>query len=104
MKNKKEKIRSQARVSQKVGEFLSEFETAFETFKFVDVSSKRSQYNRDVDEAFFTLAKNTIEKLAKLIVLTNAYEMYHLHEYRQTILKHKEDIKNIYEKINDIKL
>ena len=54
--------------------------------------------------AFYNYAKKSMEKLAKLVVLINAHEMYHLHEYRQTILKHKAEIKNIYEKIKDCRL
>lgn len=100
----KEKFESEAMVSMKVSDYLKEFETAEETFKFVDLSSKRSKYNRDIDEAFYKLAVKYIEKLAKLVVLVNANEMSHLHYYRQTLLKHKKDIHNIYMKINDLKL
>jgi hypothetical protein len=100
----KEKFESEAMVSMKVSDYLKEFETAEETFKFVDLSSKRSKYNRDIDEAFYKLAVKYIEKLAKLVVLVNANEMSHLHHYRQTLLKHKKDIHNIYMKINDLKL
>tara|TARA_R110002012_G_C11560200_1_gene603350 strand:- start:308 stop:625 length:318 start_codon:yes stop_codon:yes gene_type:complete len=105
MKNiSKDKFKSEAQVSIKVSECLKEFETAHETFKFVDVSSKRSKFNRDIDEAFYKLAVKNIEKLAKLVVLINANEMMHLHHYRQTLIKHKKDIHNIYMKINDLKL
>ena len=101
---KKEKIKREAEVSQTVSDFLTEFETSEETFRFVDLSSKRSEYNRKIDMAFYDFAKKSMEKLAKLVVLINAHEMYHLHEYRQTILKHKAEIKNIYEKIKDCRL
>jgi hypothetical protein len=76
---RKEKFESEAMVSMKVSDFLDEFETAEETFRFVDISTKRSKYNRDIDEAFYKLAVKYIEKLAKLVVLTNAHEMSHLH-------------------------
>ena len=100
----KEKFESEAMVSMKVSDYLKEFETAEETFRFVDISTKRSKYNRDIDEAFYKLAVKYIEKLAKLLVLTNAHEMYHLHHYRQVLLKHKRDIHETYMKIKDITL
>tara|TARA_R100001015_G_C4596376_1_gene151568 strand:+ start:399 stop:731 length:333 start_codon:yes stop_codon:yes gene_type:complete len=105
MKNDtKDKIESEAKVSIKVEKLLTDFETAEATFRFADISSKRSKYNRDIDEAFYNHAKSYIEKLCKLLVLVNAGEMYHLHQYRQALIKHKKDINNVYEKINDIKL
>lgn len=102
--NAKEKFKSEAMVSLKVEQLMTDFETAEATFRFADISSKRSKYNRDIDEAFYNHAKRYIEKLSKLLVLVNAGEMYHLHHYRQTVLKHKKDIANIYKKIKDIKL
>ena len=104
MNNKKEKFIEQSKVSKIVSEILTDFETAEQTFRFADVSSNRSKYNRDIDKAFFNHAKNYVEKLCKLLVLVNAGEMYHLHMYKQDILKHKQDIENIYQKIDDIKL
>lgn len=101
---KKERIKNEACVSDIVDDFLTEFETAEVTFRFADISAKRSEYNRKIDEAFFLHAKESLEKLAKLVVLINAHEMYHLHEYRKAILKHKAEIKNIYEKIKDCRL
>jgi hypothetical protein len=103
-KSAKEKTESEAKMSLNVANLIDEFETAEATFKFVDLSSKRSKYNRDVDEAFYNHAKRYIEKLCKLLVLVNAGEMYHLHNYRQTLINHKKDIHNIYQKIKDIKL
>lgn len=100
----KEKFESEAKVSMKVSDYLKEFETAEETFRFVDISSKRSKYNRDIDEAFYKLAVKYIEKLAKLVVLINANEMYHLHHYRQTVLNHKKDIHNIYMKLKELQI
>lgn len=102
--NAKEKIKSEAIISLKVEELMTDFETAEATFRFADISSKRSKYNRDIDEAFYNHAKSYIEKLCKLLVLVNAGEMYHLHHYRQALIKHKKDINKVYEKINDIKL
>ena len=105
MKNDpKEKIKSEAMVSVKVEELMTEFETAEATFKFADLSSKRSKYNRDIDKAFYNHAKSYIEKLCKLLVLVNAGEMFHLHKYREALIKHKQDINKVYEMINDIKL
>ena len=46
--NAKEKIKSEAMVSLKVEEFMTDFETAEATFRFADISSKRSKYNRDI--------------------------------------------------------
>ncbi len=100
----KEKIRSEAMVSIKVKELMTDFETAEATFRFADISSKRSKYNRDIDEAFYNHAKSYIEKLSKLLVLINAGEMYHLHHYRQILLQHKKDIHKIYMNIKDIEL
>lgn len=100
----KDKFREESKVTAKVSDYLDEFETAEATFRFADVSSKRSKYNRDIDEAFYKLAVTYIEKLAKLVVLTNAHEMYHLHHYRQVLLKHKKDIHETYMKIKDITL
>ena len=105
MKNiNKNNFSKESKVTAKVSDFLDEFETAEETFRFVDISTKRSKYNRDIDEAFYKLAVKYIEKLAKLVVLTNAHEMSHLHHYRQVILKHKQDIHETYMKIKDITL
>jgi len=100
----KDKFKGESKVTAKVSDYLDEFETAEETFRFVDISTKRSKYNRDIDEAFYKLAVKYIEKLAKLVVLTNAHEMSHLHHYRQVILKHKQDIHETYMKIKDITL
>ena len=100
----KEKIRSEAMVSIKVKELMTDFETAEATFRFADISSKRSKYNRDIDEAFYNHAKSYIGKLSKLLVLINAGEMYHLHHYRQILLQHKKDIHKIYMNIKDIQL
>lgn len=102
--NAKEKIKSEAMVSLKVEELITDFETAEATFRFADISSKRSKYNRDIDEAFYNHAKKYIEKLSKLLVLVNAGEMYHLYHYRQAIMKHKKEINTIYQKIKDIQL
>ena len=105
MKNDtKEKIKSEATVSIQVAKLMSDFEYAEPTLRFADLSNKRSKYNRDIDTAFYNHAKNYIEKLGKLLVLVNAGEMYHLHHYRQTLIEHKKEIHNIYQKINDIKL
>tara|TARA_Y100000004_G_scaffold125236_1_gene140855 strand:- start:419 stop:748 length:330 start_codon:yes stop_codon:yes gene_type:complete len=103
-KSAKEKTESEAKMSINVSHLIDEFETAEATFRFVDLSSKRSKYNRDIDEAFYNHAKRYIEKLCKLLVLVNAGEMFHLHQYRQTLINHKKDINNIYQKIKDIKL
>ena len=100
----KNKFMEESKVAAKVSDYLDEFETAEATFRFADVSSKRSKYNKDIDEAFYNHAKSYIEKLSTLLVLVNACEMYHLHHYRQTILKHKKEIHNIYMKIKDITL
>lgn len=103
-KSAKEKTESEAKMSINVANLIDEFETAEATFRFADLSSKRSKYNRDIDEAFYNHAKRYIEKLCKLLVLVNANEMFHLHNYRQTLINHKKDIHNIYQKIKDIKL
>ena len=100
----KNKFMEESKVAAKVSDYLDEFETAEATFRFADVSSKRSKYNKDIDEAFYNHAKSYIEKLSTLLVLVNAGEMYHLHHYRQTLIEHKKEIHNIYQKINDIKL
>ena len=62
----------ESKVATKVSDYLDEFETAEATFRFADVSSKRSKYNKDIDEAFYNHAKNYIEKLSTLLVLVNA--------------------------------
>jgi len=104
MNNKKQKIIEQSKVSKIVTQILIDFETAEETFRFADVSSNRSKYNRDIDKAFYNHSKSYVEKLCKLLVLINAGEMFHLHMYKQNILKHKKEISSIYKKIEDIKL
>ena len=104
MNNKKQKIIQQSKVSKIVKQILIDFETAEQTFRFADVSSNRSKYNRDIDKAFYNHAKSYLEKLCKLLVLVNAGEMYHLHMFKQDILKHKKEISSIYQKIEDIKL
>ena len=103
-KTAREKIESEAKMTNKVKQLMTDFETAEATFRFADISSKRSKYNRDIDEAFYNHAKSYIEKLCKLLVLVNANEMFHLHHYRQTLIEHKKEINTIYQKIHDIKL
>ena len=44
MINKKEKIFREMKVKEKVEKILTEFSTSEETFRFLDVSHRRSEY------------------------------------------------------------
>ena len=45
----KNKFMEESKVATKVSDYLDEFETAEATFRFADVSSKRSKYNKDIE-------------------------------------------------------
>lgn len=102
--NEKDKIKNEAMISKKIKLYLSEFQDANETKKFIELSKKRSEYSRNVDGAFYNYAKSFIENLSKLIILINANKMYHLHTYKNKILKEKQEIHNLYMKIKDLQI
>lgn len=102
--NEKEKIKNEAMISEKIKLYLNQFQNSEETKKFIEMSKKRSEYARNIDGAFYNYAKSFIEKLSKLIILINANKMFHLHTYKNKILKEKQEIHNIYMKIKDLQI
>ena len=96
---KKEKVRDEMMVRKKVESILTEFETSEEVFRFLDDSHKRSQYQQKFDRDFYKLSISYIEKLANLLVLTNANQMFHLWAYRQSIMDHKKGLMKLYKTI-----
>tara|TARA_A100001201_G_C4054281_1_gene190626 strand:- start:254 stop:571 length:318 start_codon:yes stop_codon:yes gene_type:complete len=102
--NEKDKVREEAKISKKIKSYISQFETAQETQKFLEFSKKRSEYARNVDGAFYNYVKSFIENLSKLAILINANKMYHLHTYKNKILKEKQEIHNLYMKIKDLQI
>lgn len=102
--NEKEKIKNEAMISEKIKFYLNQFQNSEETKKFIEMSKKRSEYARNIDGAFYNYAKSFIEKLSKLIILINANKMFHLHTYKNKILKEKQEIHNIYMKIKDLQI
>ena len=93
-KTKKDKILEQAKASIKVQEVIDEFNNNRRTKKFLAFSSQRSsKYLREIDRDFYDLAQDTIQKLAKLVVLTNANKMFHLVEYKRKIQESNTNIK-----------
>ena len=98
-KTKKQKVLEEAKVRKRVEEMLSDFETSEEVFKFLDVSHIRSEYQQKFDKAFYQLAVSYIEKLANLLVLTNAHQMFHLWAYRASVMDHENTLMKLYKQI-----
>ena len=96
---KKEKVRDEMMVKKKVDAILTEYETSQEVFKFLDVSHRRSEYQQKFDRDFYKLTVSYIEKLANLLVLTNANQMFHLWAYRQSVMDHKKGLMELYQTI-----
>ena len=99
-KTKKDKILEQAKASIKVQEVIDEFNNNRRTKKFLAFSSQRSsKYLREVDRDFYELVQDTIQKLAKLVVLTNANKMFHLVEYKRKIQESNQNIKGLVDEV-----
>ena len=56
---------------EKIEKFIDDFETNPITVKWIESVENRGRYQRDMDKEFFNLAKDTINRLVKLIILMN---------------------------------
>tara|TARA_R100001530_G_scaffold62078_1_gene44706 strand:- start:6818 stop:7153 length:336 start_codon:yes stop_codon:yes gene_type:complete len=99
MINKKKKVLKEMKVKEKVEKILTEFSTSEETFRFLDVSHRRSEYQQSFDKAFYKQTITCLNKLGDLLVLTNANRMFHLWAYKETVLSHETTIRNLYKTI-----
>ena len=99
-KTKKNKVIEEARASIKIQEIVDDFNSNRRTKKFLAFSSQRSsKYLREVDRDFYELVQDTIQKLAKLVVLTNANKMFHLVEYKRKIQESNQNIKGVVDEV-----
>ena len=56
---------------EKIQKFINDFETNPVTVKWIESVENRGKYQREMDKEFFDLAKDTINRLVKLIILMN---------------------------------
>jgi hypothetical protein len=56
---------------EKIEKFIDDFETNPITVKWIESVENRGKFQREMDKEFFNLAKDTINRLVKLIILMN---------------------------------
>ena len=56
---------------EKIQKFIKDFETNPITVKWIESVENRGRFQREMDKEFFDLAKDTINRLVKLIILMN---------------------------------
>lgn len=59
---------------EKIEKFIDDFETNPITAKWIESVENRGRYQREMDKEFFNLAKDTINRLVKLIILMNTVD------------------------------
>ena len=59
---------------EKIQKFINEFETNPITVKWIESVENRGKFQREMDKEFFDLAKDTINRLIKLIILMNTLD------------------------------
>ena len=59
---------------EKLEKFIKDFETNPITVKWVESVENRGKFQRGMDMDFFDLAKDTINRLVKLIILMNTLD------------------------------
>jgi hypothetical protein len=75
---------------EKLKKFIDDFETNPITAKWIESVENRGRYQREMDKEFFDLAKDTINRLVKLIIL--------IHTVADSSKKINDSIKNEQEK------
>lgn len=59
---------------EKIQKFINEFETNPITVKWIESVENRGKFQREMDKEFFDLAKDTMNRLVKLIILMNTLD------------------------------
>ena len=58
---------------EKIQKFIKDFETNPITVKWIESVENRGRFQREMDKEFFDLAKDTINRLVKLIILIKRF-------------------------------